>query len=60
MGVSLADMETLFNGISLEEISTSMTINAPAVILLAMYIAVAEKQGVHRDCLSGTIQNVFL
>ena len=43
---SLRDMETLFNGIPLDEVSTSMTINAPAAILLAMYIAVAEQQGV--------------
>src|SRR5690606_8226219 len=52
---SLADMETLFAGIPLDRVSTSMTINAPASILLAMYIAVAEKQGVPAERLSGTI-----
>ena len=57
---SLEDMEQLFDGISLSEISTSMTINAPAAILLAMYIAVAEKQGIDRKKLSGTIQNDIL
>ena len=57
---SLADMETLFEGIPLDKVSTSMTINAPAAILLAMYIAVAEKQGVQRNQLSGTIQNDIL
>jgi len=44
---SLKDMELLFNGIPLDKVSTSMTINAPASVLLAMYIAVAEKQGFH-------------
>jgi methylmalonyl-CoA mutase N-terminal domain/subunit len=57
---SLADMETLFEGIPLDKVSTSMTINAPAAILLAMYIAVAEKQGVTADKLTGTIQNDIL
>jgi len=57
---SLADMETLFNGIPLDKVSTSMTINAPASILLAMYIAVAEKQGVPAEKLNGTIQNDIL
>lgn len=57
---SLADMELLFNGIPLDKVSTSMTINAPAGVLLAMYIAVAEKQGVSMDKLSGTIQNDIL
>ena len=57
---TLADMEILFNGIPLDKVSTSMTINAPASILLAMYIAVAEKQGVRKDQLSGTIQNDIL
>ncbi|WP_077616671.1 acyl-CoA mutase large subunit family protein [Caenibacillus caldisaponilyticus] len=57
---SLADMEQLFDGIPLDRVSTSMTINAPAAILLAMYIAVAEKQGVPADRLSGTIQNDIL
>ena len=57
---SLADMETLFDGIPLDKVSTSMTINAPASVLLAMYIAVAEKQGVTPDKLEGTIQNDIL
>lgn len=57
---SLADMEILFNGIPLDKVSTSMTINAPAAVLLAMYIAVAEKQGVTADKLNGTIQNDIL
>jgi methylmalonyl-CoA mutase N-terminal domain/subunit len=55
---SLKDMEILFEGIPLDKVSTSMTINAPASILLAMYIAVAEKQGVPKSKLRGTIQNV--
>jgi methylmalonyl-CoA mutase N-terminal domain/subunit len=57
---SLADMETLFDGIPLGRISTSMTINSPAAILFAMYLAVAEKQGVALDRLDGTIQNDIL
>ncbi|SHJ89235.1 acyl-CoA mutase large subunit family protein [Paramaledivibacter caminithermalis] len=57
---SLADMEVLFDGIPLDKVSTSMTINAPASVLLAMYIAVAEKQGVTADKLRGTIQNDIL
>ena len=57
---SLADMETLFNKIPLDKVSTSMTINAPAAVLLAMYIAVAEKQGVSAEKLRGTIQNDIL
>jgi len=57
---SLKDMETLFDGIPLDKVSTSMTINAPAAVLLAMYIAVAEKQGVSADKLRGTIQNDIL
>ena len=57
---SLADMEILFDGIKLDKVSTSMTINAPAAVLLAMYIAVAEKQGVSPDKLRGTIQNDIL
>ena len=57
---SLKDMEILFAGIPLDKVSTSMTINAPASILLAMYIAVAEKQGVTPDKLRGTIQNDIL
>ncbi len=57
---SLADMEMLFDQIDLGKVSTSMTINAPASVLLAMYIAVAEKQGVTPDKLNGTIQNDIL
>lgn len=57
---SLADMETLFDQINLGKVSTSMTINAPASVLLAMYIAVAEKQGVPATELRGTIQNDIL
>ncbi len=57
---SLKDMETLFDGIPLDRVSTSMTINAPAAVLLAMYIAVAEKQGVAPADLRGTIQNDIL
>jgi methylmalonyl-CoA mutase N-terminal domain/subunit len=57
---SLVDMETLFDGIPLDKVSTSMTINAPASVLLAMYIGVAEKQGVGRDKVAGTIQNDIL
>ncbi|RBI63576.1 methylmalonyl-CoA mutase [halophilic archaeon] len=57
---SLADMETLFDGIPLDEVSTSMTINAPASVLLAMYVAVGDEQGVDREELRGTIQNDLL
>jgi len=57
---SLADMETLFAGIPLDQVSTSMTINSPAAILLAMYVAVAEKQGIDPGRLRGTIQNDVL
>jgi len=57
---TLADMEILFDKIPLDKVSTSMTINAPASVLFAMYIAVAEKQGVTRDKISGTIQNDIL
>ena len=57
---SLADMELLFDGIPLNKVSTSMTINAPAAVLLAMYIAVGEKQGVPMNKLRGTIQNDIL
>ena len=57
---SLADMETLFEGIKLDQITTSMTINSPAAIIWAMYIALAEKQGVSLDQLGGTIQNDIL
>src|SRR5262249_12685802 len=52
---SLRDMETVFDGIPLDRVSTSMTINATAAILLAMYIAVAKKQGVALDLINGTI-----
>ena len=57
---SLADMEILFDSIPLDKVSTSMTINAPASVLLSMYIAVAEKQGVSAEKLTGTIQNDIL
>lgn len=57
---SLADMEVLFDGIPLDRVSTSMTINAPAAVLLAMYIAVGEKQGLKSEQLNGTIQNDIL
>lgn len=57
---SLEDMEVLFDSIPLDKVSTSMTINAPAAVLLAMYIAVAEKQGVSMDKLRGTTQNDIL
>lgn len=57
---SLADVEVLFDGIPLDKVSTSMTVNSTAAILLCMYIAVAEKQGVSADKISGTIQNDIL
>ena len=57
---SLADMEDLFAGIDLDQVTTSMTINSPATILLAMYLAVAEQGGVPRARLGGTIQNDIL
>ncbi len=57
---SLEDMLTVFDGIPLDEVSTSMTINAPAAVLLAMYIAVGDRQGVDRTALRGTIQNDLL
>ncbi len=57
---TLADMETLFDGIPLDAVTTSMTINAPAMVLLAMYIKVAEKRGITPDRLGGTIQNDIL
>jgi methylmalonyl-CoA mutase N-terminal domain/subunit len=57
---SLRDMELLFEGIPLDRVSTSMTINATAAILLAMYIAVAKKQGVSPHAINGTIQNDIL
>ena len=57
---TLEDMETLFSGIPLDRISTSMTINAPAAALLAMYLAVAEKRGIPWTALRGTLQNDIL
>jgi len=57
---SLKDMEILLDGIPLDKVSSSMTINSPAAIIWAMYIAAAEKQGVHPDQLRGTIQNDIL
>jgi methylmalonyl-CoA mutase N-terminal domain/subunit len=57
---SLDDMETLFDGIPLDQVSTSMTINGPAIILWAFYVAAAERQGVSADKLRGTIQNDIL
>jgi len=57
---SLADFEVLFGGICLRDVSVSMTINAPAAIILAFYIATADKQGVKRDELRGTCQNDIL
>ncbi|NOX89224.1 MAG: methylmalonyl-CoA mutase family protein [Calditrichaeota bacterium] len=57
---SLRDMEILFDGIPLDKVSTSMTINSPAIILLAFYVAVAEKQGVSPEQLRGTVQNDIL
>jgi methylmalonyl-CoA mutase N-terminal domain/subunit len=57
---SLADMETLFDGIPLDQVSTSMTINGPAVILFCFYVAAAERQGVSSTKLRGTVQNDIL
>jgi methylmalonyl-CoA mutase N-terminal domain/subunit len=57
---SLEDMERLFDGIPLDQVSTSMTINAPAAVLLAMYVAVAKKQGISPRQLRGTVQNDIL
>jgi len=57
---SLADMEALFDGISLSEVTTSMTINSPAAMIFAMYLVVAEKQGAGWSQISGTIQNDIL
>jgi methylmalonyl-CoA mutase N-terminal domain/subunit len=57
---SLEDMETLFEGIPLDEVSTSMTINSPAAILLAFYVCVGDEQGVSRDRLRGTVQTDIL
>jgi methylmalonyl-CoA mutase N-terminal domain/subunit len=57
---SLEDMELLFDGIPLDRVSTSMTINAPAAILLALYVAVARRRGIPEEALSGTVQNDIL
>jgi methylmalonyl-CoA mutase N-terminal domain/subunit len=57
---TLEDMETLLEGLPLGEITTSMTINATAAILLAFYVAVADERGVPRDRLGGTVQNDIL
>jgi len=57
---SLQDMETLFDGIPLDKVTTSMTINGPAAMLLAMYVAIGDKQGVPREKLGGTTQNDML
>jgi len=57
---TLSDMETLFNGIPLDKVTTSMTINAPAPIILSMYVAVGERQGFQEARLGGTIQNDIL
>jgi methylmalonyl-CoA mutase N-terminal domain/subunit len=57
---SLADMEVLFDGIPVDEITTSMTINSPAAVIWAMYIAMAEKRGIPSEVLGGTIQNDIL
>jgi methylmalonyl-CoA mutase, N-terminal domain len=57
---TLGDMETLFSGIDLGTVSTSMTINSPAAVIMAMYVGVADKNGVDRSALSGTIQNDIL
>ncbi|MDF0643000.1 MAG: methylmalonyl-CoA mutase family protein [Nitrospira sp.] len=57
---SLADMERLFDGIRLDQVTTSMTINGPAAVIFAMYLAVAEKQGIPFDRLGGTLQNDIL
>ena len=57
---TIEDMRQMFDSIDLSEVSTSMTINAPATALLAMYVAVAEEQGVPRESLRGTVQNDIL
>src|SRR3954454_17159036 len=57
---SIEDMAALFDGIPLDRVSTSMTINATAIVLLALYVAVARRQGVDRRALSGTVQNDIL
>jgi len=53
-------MEIMFEGIRLDQVTTSMTVNAPAAVLLAMYVAVADKQGVDRAKIRGTVQNDIL
>ena len=58
--MSLADMERLFDGIALGDITTSMTINSPASMIFAMYLVVAERQGADWTAISGTIQNDIL
>ena len=57
---SIDDMRSLFNGIQLDQVSTSMTINSPAIILLALYVAVGEEQGVAPESIRGTVQNDIL
>jgi methylmalonyl-CoA mutase N-terminal domain/subunit len=57
---SLEDLEIVFEGIRLDEVTTSMTVNAPAAVLLAMYVAIADKQGVNRSKIRGTVQNDIL
>src|SRR5690606_38189038 len=57
---SLEDMRRLFDGIRLDQVSTSMTINSTAAILLALYVALGDEQGVPRSALSGTVQNDVL
>lgn len=57
---SLVDMERLFDGIPLDQVTTSMTINGPAAVIFAMYLAVAEKRGIPLECLGGTLQNDIL
>jgi methylmalonyl-CoA mutase N-terminal domain/subunit len=57
---TLDDMRTLFKDIPLDKVSTSMTINAPAIVLLAMYVALAQEQGISREKLQGTVQNDIL
>ncbi|SVC71764.1 uncharacterized protein METZ01_LOCUS324618, partial [marine metagenome] len=57
---SIVDMRELFDGIQLDQVSTSMTINSPAIILLAMYVAVGEEQGIDPGLLRGTVQNDIL
>ena len=54
---TLRDMEVLFDGIPLDEVTTSMTINGPAIVLLAFYVALADKRGIPRDAIGGTVQN---